>query len=77
MEHFINDDSDREYFWIDRKFQILEGFWSHVKGRSGVHFIEIFVVKMDRKTKISDDGFPLFKENVLWFKVSMDNFLGV
>ena len=77
MQHFINNDSDREHFRIDRKCQIFKGLWSHIKGRSGVNFIEIFVVEMDSKTKISNDGFALFEENVLWLKISMNDVVGV
>jgi hypothetical protein len=32
---------------------------------------------MNGKTKISDDWLALFEENILWFEISVDDFLGV
>jgi hypothetical protein len=32
---------------------------------------------MNGKTKISDDWLALFEENILWFEISVNDFLGV
>jgi hypothetical protein len=77
VKHFINDDSDRKNLRVNGEFEIFEGLRSHVKRRAGIDFIEILVVKADSKAKISDDRFALFEENILGFKVSVDDVLGV